>query len=147
MQLSDKPTNYILVKATTESEWDSCDFAILSLSDNWRKTQLERLEAIQPFANDLSFLSMQFFDGTADFYRFGSDGFPDINELLKGKEWAFVESTQEEQRALTPPKSYLTRYKMVLYSNGIAYYIAYDKYTDEEFLTSELRIREILEKL
>ena len=30
MNISDKPTNRILVKAHTDNEWDSCDFAILS---------------------------------------------------------------------------------------------------------------------
>lgn len=147
MNISDKPTNRILVKASTNSEWDSCDFAILTLSEDWRKTQFARLETIEPFTNDLSFVSMHFFDGTADFYRFGSDELPDIEELLKNNEWAFVELTQEEQKGLTPPNSCLTCYKMILYQNGTFQYTAYDKHTGEEFWTPDLRLREFLEKL
>ena len=147
MQLSDKSTNRILVKAGTNSEWDSCDFALLSLSEEWQKTQLARLEALEAFANDLSFLSLHFFDGTADFYQSGDDGLPNIDELLGDNEWAFVELTQEEQKVLTPPKSCLTCYKMILYQNGTLQYTAYNKHTGEEFWTPDLRLRELLEKL
>lgn len=147
MQLSDKPTDHILVKARTDSEWDSCDFAIISISEGWRKTQLERLEAIKPFANDRSFLSLHFFDGAADFYQSGSDGLPDIGELLGDNEWAFVELPQKEQNDLTPPESSLDCYKMVLYKNGDAKYTAYGKHTDEEFWTADLPLRKILDKL
>ena len=97
MQLSDKPTSHILLRAHTDNEWDSCNFAIITLSEAWQKTQFDRLEAIMPFANDLSFFSLHFFDGAADFYQPGDDGLPDIDELLGANEWAFVELTQEEQ--------------------------------------------------
>jgi len=147
MNISDKPTNRILARAHTDSEWDSCDFAIITLSEDWRKMQFERLEAITPFANDLSFFSLHFFDGAADFYQHGDDGLPDIDELLGDNEWAFVELTQEEQDNLTPPGSALDCYEMVLYKDGDAKYTAYGKHTDEEFWTTELPLRKILEQL
>jgi len=147
MNISDKPTNRILARAHTDSEWDSCDFAIISISEAWRKTQFERLEAITPFANDLSFFSLHFFDGAADFYQHGDDGLPDIDELLGDNEWAFVELTQEEQDNLTPPESTLDCYEMVLYKDGDAKYTAYGKHTDKEFWTTELPLRKILEQL
>ena len=147
MQLSDKPTSHILVRANTNSEWDSCDFAIITLSEDWQKTQIERLEAITPFANDHSFLSLHFFDGAADFYQPGDDGLPNIDELLGDNEWAFVELTQEEQDDLTPPESALDCYEMVLYKDGNAKYTAYGKYTSEEFWTTELPLGKILEQL
>lgn len=104
-------------------------------------------EAIETFANDLSFVSMHFFDGAADFYRSKSDGFPDVDESLKNNEWAFVELTQEELDALTPPKSSLDCYKMVLYKDGDAKYTAHSKHTGEEFWTMEIPLPKILEKL
>lgn len=147
MQLSDQPTDHILVKARTNSEWDSCDFAIVHLSDGWKQEQLKRLDGVKPFANDLSFKSLSFFDGAADFYQSGSDELPDIDELLADNEWAFVELTQEEQDNLDTPESCLDCYEMVLYKDGDAKYTAYGKYTSEEFWTTELPLREILEKL
>ena len=132
MNISDKPTNRILVRARTDSEWDSCDFAIITLSEGWRKTQLERLKAIAPFANDHAFLSLHFFDGAADFYQSGDDGLPNIDELLGDNEWAFVELTQEEHDNLIPPESALDCYEIVLYKDGDAKYTAYGQSTSEE---------------
>lgn len=147
MNISDKPTDHILVRAHTDSEWDSCDFAIISVSENWQKEQLARLETVKAFENDWSFNSMNFFDGSAGFYSSGDDGLPDVDELLSDKMWAFVELTQEEQDNLTPPESCLDCYKMVLYKDGDAKYTAYGKHTDEEFWTTELPLRKILEQL
>ena len=48
MQLSDKPTSHILLRAHTDNEWDSCNFAIITLSEAWQKTQFDRLEVIMP---------------------------------------------------------------------------------------------------
>lgn len=90
---------------------------------------------------------MHFFDGAADFYRSKSDGFPDVDESLKNNERAFVELTQEELDALTPPKSSLDCYKMVLYKDGDAKYTAHSKHTGEEFWTMEIPLPKILEKL
>ncbi len=73
MKTSDKPTAHILVRASTNSEWDCCDFAIIHLSEEWRKLQEKRLEAVKPFANDYSFQSMRFYDGSVDFFQSGDE--------------------------------------------------------------------------
>lgn len=52
MKVSDKPTGRILVRANSNSEWDSCEFAIVSISEKWKEEQLQRLEIIKPFAED-----------------------------------------------------------------------------------------------
>lgn len=57
MKISDKPTKYILIKASTDSEWDCCDFALIYLSEEWKKLQAERLEAVKPFADNYSFIT------------------------------------------------------------------------------------------
>lgn len=58
----------------------------------------------------------------------------------------FVELTQEEQDNLIPPESAQDCYEIVLYKDGDAKYTAYDKYTSEEFWTTELPLRKILEQ-
>ena len=58
----------------------------------------------------------------------------------------FVELTQEEQDNLIPPESALDCYEIVLYKDGDAKYPASDKYTSEEFWTTELPLRKILEQ-
>ncbi len=55
MKTTDKATAYLLVKANTNSEWDSCEFAIVHITDEWKREQAKRLEAVKPFAEDYNF--------------------------------------------------------------------------------------------
>ncbi len=44
MKLSDKPTAYVLLKAGTNSEWDNCNFAIVHITEDWKKEQQKGLK-------------------------------------------------------------------------------------------------------
>lgn len=143
MKISDKSTEHILVRAHNNSEWDSCEFAIVSISENWKKEQLKRLEVVKPFAEDYGFQSLNFYDGSADFYQTGEDDLPNLDELLADKDWAFVELSEEELDNLTPPESSLDCYRISIYRNGDAKYKAYGKHTGEEFWTSDLPLQQL----
>lgn len=56
MKLSDKATAHILVKANTNSEWDNCGFAIIHLSEEWKRTG-KRLALVKPLEGN--FISAQ----------------------------------------------------------------------------------------
>ncbi|SJN50487.1 hypothetical protein [Sphingobacterium sp. JB170] len=137
MKLSDKATAHILVKDTTNSEWDNCGFAIVHLSEEWKKEQQKRLEMVKPFAEDYNFQSLNYYDTAVEFYRTDESDQPDIDELLTDKEWAFVEFGTEEQEAFAVPENRLDCYRLVVYRNGNAIYKAYGKHTSEEFWTEE----------
>lgn len=142
MKTSDKPTAHILVRASTNSEWDCCDFAIIHLSEEWRKLQEKRIEAVKPFKDDYSFQSMGFIDGSVDFFQ-SEDEEPDVEELLADKQWVFVELDDGELDKLTPPESSLDCYMLVLYRNGNARYEAFGKHTSEEFGTNIFLLQQL----
>lgn len=143
MKVSDKPTGHILVRAHSNSEWDSCEFAIVTISEKWKEEQLKRLEFIKPFAEDYVFQSLNFYDYSVDFYQTGEDGLPDLDELLAGKDWTFIELNEEEPDNLTPPESSLDCYRLAIYRDGDAQYKAYGKYTGEEFWTENLPLKQL----
>jgi hypothetical protein len=143
MKVSDKPTGHILVRAHSNSEWDSCEFAIVSISEKWKEEQLKRLEFIKPFVEDYVFQSLSFYDYSVDFYQTGEDGLPDLDELLAGKDWTFIELDEEEPDNLTPPESSLDCYRLAIYRDGDAQYKAYGKYTGEEFWTENLPLKQL----
>lgn len=143
MKVSDKPTGRILVRAHSNSEWDSCEFAIVSISEKWKEEQLKRLEFIKPFAEDYDFQSLNFYNCAVDFYQTGEDGLPDLDELLAGKDWTFIELDEEEPDNLTPPESSLDCYRLAIYRDGDAKYKAYGKYTGEEFWTEDLPLKQL----
>lgn len=144
MKISDKPTADILIKARTNSEWDCCDFALVHISDEWKKLQAERLEAVKPFKDDYNFQSMRFYDYSAEFYQSGGDEMPDVEELLGDKDWSFVELNEDEQDKLTQPENSLDFYKIVIYCDGNARYEAFGKHTDEEFWTNEFPLQQLV---
>lgn len=142
MKTSDKPTAHILVRARTNSEWDCCDFAIIHLSEEWRKLQEKRIEAVKPFGDDYSFQSMRFYDGSVNFFQSKDEG-PDVEELLANKQWVFVELGNGELDELTSPENRLDFYKIVIYREGNARYEAFGKHTDEEFWTNEFPLQQL----
>lgn len=147
MKISDKPTAQILIKANTSSEWDCCEFAVIYLSEKWKKLQTERLEAVKPFSDNDSFSSINFYDSSVNFFQAGDDEDPDMEELLGDKDWTFVElDDDEETDRLTSPENRLECYKLVIYRDGNARYEAHSKYTDEEFWTSEFSLQQLTEQ-
>lgn len=146
MKISDKPTADILIKARTDSEWDSCDFALVHISDEWKKLQAERLEAVKPFKDDYNFQSMRFYSYSAEFYQSGGDEMPDVEELLGDKDWSFVELDEDEQDKFTSPENRLDFYKIVIHRDGDARYEAFGKHTNEEFWTNEFSLPQLIEQ-
>lgn len=145
MKISDKPTTEILIKAYTDSEWDCCEFAIIHLSERWRKIQAKRLEHVKPFKDDFNFQSMRFYDYSVQFFQSGDEG-PDMEELLSERNWVFVEVDEDELDELTPPENSLDFYKIVIYRDGNARFEAFGKHTNEEFYTNEFPLQQLTEQ-
>jgi len=55
MKRSDKPTEYIMIKGNATSGWDACDFAIVRITGQWKKSVSERLQLLGLFKNDNTF--------------------------------------------------------------------------------------------
>lgn len=137
MKPSNIATVHILVKANTSSEWDNCEFAIIHLSQAWKKEQTRRIELVEPLQEDNYFSSMNFYDTAVDFYKTGEGCQPNVDKMLSGKEWIYVELDEREQETFALPESSLDCYRLVLRANGTAYYTAYGKHTGDEFWTEE----------
>lgn len=145
MKLSDKPTEYVLLKAGTDSEWDNCNFAIIHITEEWKKEQARRLKAVQPFTDDYFFHSLRYYDTAFDFYVADEDDNPNLVKWLTEKSMAFVEIDAEEFETLTEPENRLDCYRLVIYRTGTAMCIAYGKHTGEEFYTEEFPLNKLIE--
>lgn len=147
MKISDKQTANILIKARTNSEWDSCECALVHISDEWKKLQAERLDAVKLFKDDYNFQSLRFYSYSAKFYQYGGDEIPDIEELLGDKDWSFVELGKDEQDKFVVPENNLDCYRIVIYRDGNARYEAFGKHTNEEFWTNKIPLQQIIEQI
>ncbi|MDR2882909.1 MAG: hypothetical protein LBU98_03940 [Alistipes sp.] len=145
MKLSEQPANHILVKAYTNSEWDSCDFAIVSCDESWRERMTKRLDAVMSFRDATDFLSLNYWDGSAEFYADNDDKI--VKVLPDGREWGFVELENGEEETFDTPENRLDCRKMVIYPGGCGRYQACGKHSGEEFYTVEFPIGEIIESI
>ena len=153
MQISDIPIAHILVRANTSSNFNSCDCAIITISEQWKQDQLRRFAVAKSLADDSHFQSISFHDCSVDFYHTTLHCLPDIDELLGEKSWAFVEVSSDEEldedelseEEMTNSK--LDDYTLMIGSDGKLKYTAYNDDTDDKFWTKEFSLQELLEKL
>ncbi|HMM16747.1 MAG TPA: hypothetical protein PKC47_04340 [Petrimonas sp.] len=144
MKATSTITDFILVKADTNSDWDECQFALIHCTEEWKEQMQQRLKALQSVEDEHAFVSIAFYDTSVDFYRTDEDEQPDIHALLNEKEWSFVELDKNEREALLQPENRLVAYRLSLYRHGTAIYTAHGKHSGEEFYTAEFSVSQIL---
>ncbi|WP_106916666.1 hypothetical protein [Chryseobacterium aurantiacum] len=145
MKRSDMPTEYLLVKAKTNSEWDACDFAIINITGEWKQTQKKRLEVIKIIETDEDIKSLNYFDTHVEFFRFSKVYYPVVEEWLSERNRVFIELEKEDLKELKQPKNSLCHYQMQISKDGNAIYKAYGKPTEEEFRTVEFSLWELID--
>ncbi|MDR1223756.1 MAG: hypothetical protein LBL07_12905 [Tannerella sp.] len=106
MKRSSRPTKHILVRANCQSEWDCCDFALLTCDDYWKKELEKKLEAIGLFNAPDSFISFRFHDSNVEFYQSKEE---EAEILPEEKEWDFVTLDDGEKIRLTNRKRIWSR--------------------------------------
>src|SRR5690606_33918069 len=143
MKRADKRTDYVMVKARTNSEWDNVDFVLFHVTDGWLQTLRTRLEMLQPFTEDMDFWEHAYFGSPEGYYTSPDDW--NAEELLSESEaWAFVEATAEELEQLPTPESRLDTDQLTLDRYGNLQFKAYGKYTGEEFYTEGFNAMDFL---
>ncbi|HCO68752.1 MAG TPA: hypothetical protein DIT04_13485 [Dysgonomonas sp.] len=142
MKISSIPTKHILVKANCQSEWDNCDFALITCDDYWKKEFKKKLEAIGSFHAPDSFLSFKFLDCSVEFYQSTEE---ETETLPEGKDWEFVNLEDGEEDLFAKPENQLDSGLLILYKNGSGFYQTYGKYSGEEYYTYEIPFKVIFE--
>ena len=82
MKTSTKPTEYLLIKAMTNSEWDDCNFAIININKDWKQNQKKRLEAVKVVENDYDLKWLNYADTNVEFFKFSDEKYPEVKERI-----------------------------------------------------------------
>ena len=144
MKLSKERTGNIIVKAWTNSEWDSCNFAIIGISEDYLQALVLRSEAANKLSEMDRFVSMKFVDGHADYYILPEEDNEVLEDFRAGKEdWSYISITQEEIDELSKPEQYVDCGVSVFDKYGCVRYSACGKHTGEDFYTSEIVISQL----
>lgn len=131
-----------MVKASSQSEWDNCDFAIIFAGEAWAEWLQQCLNAAQQVQDLNDFLALKFLDYSVEFYVSAEDEVETI--LTEGQKWAFVELEDGEEDGFTIPENHLDCHQLALFKNGLGRYAAYGKHTGEEFYTERIPLSEIV---
>lgn len=89
MKKSAIPTPHILVKAFTTSEWDSCDFAIIHITEEWKTEMANRIKLLEPLIDTRGFFNLSFWDAPEGYYLYS----PELEAsslLASGEDWCYV---------------------------------------------------------
>ena len=143
MKTSTKPTEYLLIKAMTNSEWDDCNFAIININNDWKQSQKKRLEVVKVVENDYDLKWLNYADTNVEFFKFSEEDYPEIEELLSEKSQIFIELETNDLKKLLQPENSLNCYQMQVFKNGNAIYNAFGKHTSEEFWTEEFSLYQL----
>ena len=143
MKKSIEATEYLLIKAKTNSEWDNGDFAIIHITEDWKQTQKKRLEAVEPLENDYDLKWLNYADTNIEFFKFSEEHYPEVEEWLSERSRIFIELETDDLKRLLQPENSLNCYQMQVYKNGNAIYNAFGKHTNEEFWTEEFSLWEL----
>ncbi|MGC4129007.1 MAG: hypothetical protein QM564_05465 [Bergeyella sp.] len=144
MKLSDKPTEYLLIKAMNNSDWDECDFAVIHITDEWKQTQKKRLRTAKMLENDYDLKWLNYTDTNVEFFKFSEEDYPEIEELLSERNRIFIELETGDLKRLLQPENSLNCYQMQVFKNGYAIYNAFGKHTNEEFWTEEFSLNQLV---
>lgn len=147
MKISLNPTEYLLIKAMTNSEWDECGFAIIQITEDWKRTQKKRLETVKTVENDYDLKGLNYADTNVEFFKFSEELYPQVEEWLSERSRIFIELEKDDLKKMLQPENSLNCYQMQVYKNGYAIYKAFGKHTGEEFWTEEFSLHQLTQQL
>lgn len=142
MNISKTPTTHLLVRAYTNSEWDNCDFALITLTEQWLEKVKKVAQQVSTLKSDPDFVNLSFYEARTDFYTLSDEEQPDLS-FLEERTWAFVELTEEELASFNTPESRLDIYRSVFTRYDDFYIKAYGKYSSDEYWTDDIRFDEL----
>lgn len=140
MKLSEVPTDKIIIKARTNSEWDYVDFSIVTVDKSWQDKMEDFLMLNKKYHSSIEWLSFNDDEG----FFVDTEGSP-FEEFVSQdkKDWSFVEITDEEVEQLSTPENTL-KYGSVRISDTIQF-VMHGKHTSDEFYTESIPITDILQ--
>lgn len=147
MKRSRKPTNRIMIKANTRSNFYTVEFAILHFSSEWVELTNKRLATIRKIKDICCLYNLSFWHSPLKFYMNPvGENFPQ-KILPKYEDWAFITLDPDEENTLPAVETSYGAHQFIITKNGIAHYEACGKDTADTFLTEEFNLYKLIDKL
>ena len=148
MKFTNTPTDTILVKANTNSEWDEVDFAILHLNkEEW----LGKLEDAVQLSKKYGWFSCIEFWQDVEYYIASSKQhnetidtlIEEVLGFLDDSPWSYIETTEEELELFRRPEQIVKTGSFSVTPEGYLSHKGYGKHTGEEFFAESIKITDL----
>jgi hypothetical protein len=141
MKLTDKPTDWIIIKASTNSEWDNVDFALFSLTEPWISWVKKYVDAaMDQGKGDYGFYNISLWCAPDGWYRNhlkDSDEELIEEDVLESIEWSYIDLEGQELDEIDVPENKIRTDILKIKRDGGASFVAHGEYTGEEFYTED----------
>lgn len=146
MKITTNFTNHILVKAYTTSEEDVCNFAIINVNKHLIDILSKGQDVVQKIHANNDLLYVAYLNNSINFYV-AKDDF-NLDQFLEGKSWSFVEFEENEtcEQLFEVLQNKFDLHILKVYRDNQVCWSVWEKYTNEEFYTSEMPADKIIEK-
>lgn len=144
MKRSAIPTDFILLEAYTNSEWDNCQFAIVQLTDEYKRILQNRLTYLTPLLHDTSLSGISFWDASAGFYKDAAEDTQPLGLLRAEETQTYLTLDPGELERLPAPESRLDNFQLTITPDGTASFTASGKHTGETFWTASFDLKTML---
>lgn len=148
IQISQTPTEWVVVKASTNSEWDACEFIVVNFSSSYFQELHARIASFNKIQNEPNLYSIAYWDAPFDWFVSNHQNESEVEEFLSDPtiSWAFLKILNENEIELfEKPEQQVDGEQMRIFENGNAQFKGYGKHTSEEFWSKEFPLIEILD--
>lgn len=149
MKISEKPTEYILVRARVQSDFDSCNSCLVCVADSYLKQWKTWDDAATQQKNTTSGFVYSCYIETSEFL-YTKDTDPEWNtveniadEIPYDKHWMFVEIEDTEEE-IQLPQQRIDCHMVKMFGNKEMCFVGYGKHTGEEFFTETINLADII---
>jgi hypothetical protein len=147
MKHSKTPTDHIVIRATTNSEWDTCDFVLVSITDGFLQRLQQRQSLVETLPKDSSFYSMSYWECVDKWCVHTGDDYEFESMLQESKEgWCFVELEEGEEEELFLVEQRVDTQTIDI-DKTFFKFKGYGKHTSEEFWTEDVNTKEFLNRV
>lgn len=143
MKRSKKITPHLLIRARSRAD-DPVNFAIISLTPEWRELISYRLYTIEEFYTNKDFHCVSYWEAPLGFYYIPEQQVRDQGLMQAQEDLALVVLEPGELELFELPVNKLEAHQLLITKDGIAHYKAYAHGTGEAYWTAEFNLKRFI---
>jgi hypothetical protein len=145
MKKATTKTDYILVRASANTDYDLCDFIIVKADEKWLTGMQEKLDRSLLFQAVPEFFRHTYWDCPVGFFRTPETEENQFDEILGDyDDWCYIDVAQTELDNLLPTLSELDGHQLHIEPSGLIQYAAHGTNHPIEFASSYINLFELL---